>query len=270
MNKKKKEGKNPRRYVFYSVTTDNPFLPSYYIDSLLEDLDEKMAQRMIYGKWIEINDETLYYAYSSETNFVNVDYKPDPKYPVYIGFDFNIGDGKPLSSCVMQYIDDKIHIYGEAVVDGLRTTENCQTLADKGYLDLPTKYYVCGDASGKHRDTRNNRSDYDLIKSFFAHYIRPGGGLIDFEMKIPVSNPPIRKRHNLVNAYCRNAKGDQRLTVYKGAPTADKGLRLTKLKKGSMIEDDSKRYQHITTAIGYTLHMIQVQRNKREQSTIQL
>ncbi len=262
--------KNPRRYVFYSVTTDNPFLPKHYVDALLEDLDPKMAQRMIYGKWIEIAEEAVYYQYSSAHNYVDREYKPDPEHPIYVGFDFNIGEGKPLSSCMMQYIDDCLHIYGETVIDGLRTYDNCAEMAARGYLDVPTKYYVCGDAAGKHRDTRNNRSDYDIISKFLSLHEQSNGKLLDFEMKVPVANPPIRKRHNLVNAYCLNANGKRRLYVYKGAPTADKGLRLTKLKKGSSIEDDSKRYQHITTAIGYTLHMIQRMKDRSTQGTRQL
>lgn len=262
--------KNPRRYVFYSVTTDNPFLPKHYVDSLLEDLDPKMTERMIYGKWIEIAEEVVYYQYSSANNYIDREYIPDPKHPIYIGFDFNIGEGKPLSSCMMQYIDDQLHIYGEAVIDGLRTYDNCVELANKGYLDVPTKYYVCGDAAGKHRDTRNNRSDYDIISKFLSMYEQPTRKLIDYEMRVPLSNPAIRKRHNLVNAYCLNATGKRRLFVYKGAPTADKGLRLTKLKKGSSIEDDSKRYQHITTAIGYTLHSISVNKARIKSSTRQL
>ena len=40
--------------------------------------------------------------------------------------------------------------------------------------------------------------------------------------------------------------------LYKGAKAADEGFRLTKLKKGSgLIEDDSLKQQHVTTAIGY-------------------
>lgn len=262
--------KRSRRKVFYSVTTDNPFLPKYYADSLKEDLDPKIAQRMIYGKWISITDEVVYHAYSSEHNFIDKEYQPDPSSPIYVGFDFNIGLNKPLSSVVMQVVDGIVHIFGETVIEGLRTLQNCEAMAEKGLLDHPVKYYVCGDASGKARDTRSNRSDYDLIKGFFANYSQRRGSLIDYTMKVPAANPPVRDRHNLVNAMCLNANGDRRLFVYKGAPTADKALRLTKLKKGSYIEDDSKPYQHIGTAIGYCLNVFKRQTIKSRQGTKQL
>jgi hypothetical protein len=164
-----------------------------------------------------------------------------------------------------------VHIFAEMVIEGLRTLENCEQLAAKGLLDYQTKYYVTGDAAGKHRDTRNNRSDYDIIKKFLAGYQTADKKLIDFEMRVPTSNPPIKKRHNLVNAYCLNALQKRRLFVYKDAEMADKGMRLTKLKRGvNYIEDDSPEYQHITTAIGYAICMHDMYLTRKPQGTRRL
>jgi hypothetical protein len=171
----------------------------------------------------------------------------------------------------LQHVGDEVHIFGEVVIEGLRTLEACQAMADKGLLDYPLTYHVGGDASGKHKDTRNNRSDWDIIKQFLAGYEQKGSGkLIDFSMKVPIANPPVKARHNLVNAYCMNANGRRRLFVYKGAQTVDKGLRLTKLKKGAYIEDDSKDYQHITTAVGYAINMIDLIKHRPPPRAIQL
>lgn len=256
--------KHKRRKVFYSRTDQNPFLPKSYIEGIKEDLDPKMVRRMVFGEWLHITGETVYYQYSPE-NFIDKTYKVKPHLPIWVVFDFNIGIGKPLSSAVMQFDDDgTLHIFGEAVVEGLRTAQNCETLAEKGYLSHPNPYIVSGDANGKNRDTRNNRSDYDIIKHFFGTYKEND---IDFDMKVPLSNPPIKKRHNTVNAYCLNANNKRRLFVYKEAPTADEGLRLTKLKDGSYIEDDTKPYQHITTAIGYGIMRYEVEKRKTKQGT---
>ena len=46
--------------------------------------------------------------------------------------------------------------------------------------------------------------------------------------------------------------------IYKEATDGDEGLRLTKLKKGSgLIEDDSYRGQHVTTAFGYAVDYVE-------------
>jgi hypothetical protein len=48
--------------------------------------------------------------------------------------------------------------------------------------------------------------------------------------------------------------GNVSVRVHKRAKTVDEGLRLTKLKAGGhYIEDDTKHYQHVTTALGYGL-----------------
>jgi hypothetical protein len=71
-------------------------------------------------------------------------------------------------------------------------------------------------------------------------------------MLVPKANPPIRTRHNLVNAYCKNANKQHRLFVYEKAQTIHKGLMFMALAKGAtIIEDQTIEGQDITTAVGY-------------------
>ena len=116
----------------------------------------------------------------------------------------------------------------------------------KGIVKQGQRIQIRGDASGDARDTRSILSDYDILKRAFSN----AGAIV--ELQVPKANPPIRRRHNLVNAYCQNEAGQVRLYVYKSCPVTHDGMRLTALKKtGDYIEDDSKHYQHVTTAIGY-------------------
>lgn len=263
--------KKPTRYVFYSVTTDNPFLPPSYVAQLKEDLDPKLALRMIYGQWVELTTEVIYYEYDSHQNHIDSAYVPDPSQPIWISFDFNIGIGKPLSCCFMQFVNDTCHIYAEVVIEGMRTVEACEEAALRGLLDHPNKIYVAGDATGKRRDTRSKRSDWDIIKHFMANHKTAEGNKLSFELRVPISNPRIRDRHNKVNSYCNNANNKRRLFVYKTAPTAHKGMRLTKLKEGSLMqEDDSVDYQHITTAIGYAICQYDKNKTTKKQGTVRL
>lgn len=264
-------GKKPTRHVFYSVTTDNPFLPESYIRQLKEDLDPKLAQRMIYGKWIELTTEVIYYEYDAEKNYRDYSYEIDPLHPVWLSFDFNIGLGKPLSAVLMQYVDDTFHIFAEVVVEGMRTQDALEELENRGLLDLGVKYMVAGDATGKRRDTRSKRSDWDIINKYLANYKSPNARRLAFELAVGVSNPRIRDRHNIVNAYCHNSEGKRRLFVYKDCPVANQGMRLTKLKPGAhLIEDDSEHYQHITTAIGYAICAQVSMKNRKKQGTVRL
>jgi hypothetical protein len=243
------DDQKPTRKTFKSVTTDNPFLDPVYIEQLKADLDPKSAQRYIYGEWVELDADRVYYAYDPEKNFINESYQVRHGLPIIIAFDFNIGQGKPMSSCAMQF-DGAFHIFKEVVIQGARTSEAVEEWLSMGFIRPGQKVIIRGDASGDARDTRSILSDYDIIKRAFSN----AGAIV--EMQVPKANPPIRRRHNLVNAYCLNEKGVNRLFVYKDCKVAHDGMRLTALKKsGDYVEDDgpSHPYQHITTAIGYSV-----------------
>lgn len=244
------ENKDPNVHVYYSRTEQNPFLPKHYIETLRANLDAKRVQRMIYGQWVSIDQDVVYHTYDPAKNFINREYEINPGFPIYVSFDFNIGEGKPMSCVLGQYINDSAHFFDQCVVDGARTADIMEELMGRGLFDINTQFIITGDATGRSRNTRSIKSDYDIITEYISNYKRA----VRFELKVPRGNPPIRTRHNLVNTYCQNSLGQTRLYVYKKADKLNEGLRKTKLKKGgNYIEDDSFECQHITTACGYAL-----------------
>lgn len=256
--------KFPDRFVFYSRTSDNPFIDPVYTEQLKRDMTPKEAERYLEGKWIEISGEVVYYAYSEE-NKKHSKYEVNPKFPILLSWDFNIGVGKPISMACLQYIDGIFHIFNEVVISGGRTADTIDELEAKGLFNKEWRYRVCGDASGKNRDTRYGRSDYDIIKSELDKRV------LNYDFCVFPSNAAVRNRHNKVNSFCLNALGERRLFTYNDAPTADEALRLTKLKPGATyIEDDSKSYQHIGTAIGYAIMWESLIGDRKPQGTILL
>ena len=240
------------RHVYYSKTADNPFLDPSYIRTLQETLDEKLARRLLYGEWLAVRQDVIYYAYSKEHNFVNRKYEVDQRHPIHINWDFNIGVGKPLSLCLFQYINGAFHVFDEVIIEGARTEDALEELHGRGYFDLPVEFEIHGDATGKHRSTASKHSDWDIVRHWLNNCKSKSGEFVRFRMAIPLSNPKVRERHNRVNAQLQNALGQRRLFVYSPCKTVDEGLRLTKLKENAgYIEDDSKMYQHVTTALGY-------------------
>jgi hypothetical protein len=247
----------PTRHVYFSLTEQNPFLPAWYVSQLKDDLDPKLARRLLFGEWLEITGDVIYHQYLTERNFRAYDYEIDESLPIYLSWDFNIGQGKPLSLCLSQYLEhkDEFHFFDEVIIEGASTEDACDELASRGLLDLGTHYIVHGDATGGSRTTKSKTSDYDIIRKYLANYRQKTGEQLNFDIDVPKANPPIRTRHNLVNAYCQSASGKVRFFVYQKAATLAEGMRLTVLKKGgSYIEDDSKKHQHVTTAAGYHVH----------------
>lgn len=243
---------SPKVKVFYSNTFDNHYLPPSYIETLKERLSPKEARRMIYGEWIEIDSERIYHSYDQAVNFRKQKYTIRPSLPIRLMYDFNIGDGKPLSLVFSQYdpIVDEWHVYNEVIVDGQRTQDSLDEAYERGLLNS-NLFIIHGDRNGRNNDTRTVRSDYQIITDFFNRHVN-NGMPVSFKLEVPNANPPLRTRHNLVNAYCKNANGKSRLFVYEDAPTVNEGFLLTKLKSGGQyLEDDTDRFQHCTTAVGY-------------------
>ena len=242
------------RRVIYSVTTDNPFLPPFYREQLLRDLDPRMAQRMIHGRWLSIAKEGVYHQYVSDLHEPKIDYKPTDTLPIVISFDFNIGAGKPLSVSFSQYRDGVKHFFDEVIIEGARTQNALEDAWNRGLFELNTQYYIRGDQTGTAKDTRNNLNDYEVIREWMNRQVRKDGTTIMFMMQVPSCNPPVRTRHNVVNAWLRNDLGQVRVQVYPKAKVLREGFKHVKLKPGAQyMEDDSKYFQHVTTAAGYDI-----------------
>lgn len=247
---------HPRRKVFYSRTDQNPFLPKTYIEQIKEGLTAQEVRRYIYGEWVDIKSDVVYYAYDPSKSAVLKNYEVNQRYPIYLSWDFNIGEGKPMSMTCSQYIDGKFLFFDEVVIHGSRTLDTLEELNAKGILDYNTTYIVQGDATGKRRDTRSIHSDYEIITKYLSN-LRNDYGDIKFYYDVPTSNPPVRTRHSIMNGQLCNAYGMVSIFLDpKKCPMLDDGLRSTKLKKGgSYIEDDSQESQHITTSASY--HVVQ-------------
>lgn len=246
---------NPTKHVYYSLTEQNRFLKPSYVQRLKRNLDPKMAKRMLEGQWVEIAKEVVYYQYNKEKHFKKEEYKINRRHPLRLSFDFNIAIGKPMSAVMFQYINDHFYFFDEFVVEGARTADIMDEVQGAGYLDMGIEVVIHGDQTGGKNDTRGTKSDYDIIRKYLANYKPTSGRPVSFKISVPSSNPPVKKRHNIVNAHLENTIGEVRVSVYEKCKVLDEGFRLTKLKDGGKyIEDDSKAYQHITTAAGYGMY----------------
>lgn len=231
--------------VVYATSYDNTNLPEGYIDALKASYSARLFDRMVLAKWVVLESDIIYYNFSRNKH-VHADIEYEPRLPISISFDFNIGAGKPASLVIaqMRKAGDRrvLFVLDELVVQGLST----DMLLEELFSQFGQKYnfknhIVYGDATGKARDSTSNRSDYDIILA---------NGLTN--LKVPSVNPLVRHRHNVMNSVLLNKNEEASLFIHPRCKTVIRGLELTKLKKGAMYsEDDSDFYQHITTALGY-------------------
>lgn len=238
-------------HVYYSLTIQNKHnLKEGYIEGLIASNHKKWIERNLEGKWISFGGEGLYFAYDDAKHFFPTDYTVDLNYPIHVAWDFNVAIGKPMSVCFFQYINDVFHFFEQSVVQA-NTSSLLSEMNGRNLFSYKTKYIINGDAAGWHKGSATEGfSDYDIIDNFLKKLKIDQS--LNYTINVPLANPEVKTRHNLVNSYLENGLGQHKIKVYKKCYTLNEGLKLTKLKDGGKyIEDDSKPYQHITTAAGY-------------------
>lgn len=235
------EGYKPELHdVIYARTSQNPHLPADYEDQLRHSYSALLVRRMLEAEWISLAGGRIYHAFKRDQN-VSEEAEFDSALPICWTHDFNIGQGKPMSSALCQIkrgpFGPCLDQFDELILESTDTNDAIAEFRER-YPGLGARIY--GDASGRAKDTRSKTTDYELLRA---------AGFVD--QRVPKANPPIRDRHNAVNALLCNAAGQVRFRVHPRCRTTIKGWEVVKLRSGAAYLEEEVYEQHVTTAVGY-------------------
>lgn len=249
------ENKQDGQRLIQAKTTDNPYLPARYIDSLRAQYDERMLKAYLEGQFVNLTSGQVYYSFDRK---IHVDKEDKPYmngYPVAICFDFNI---YPYSvTWAQKYNDENIRFLGEWVsVSHSNTYEACDEIMKRLPNDIDVIVY--GDASGRSGAASSNLTNYQIIDQKFRNYFK------SVSYRVPQANPAVRDRINAVNA--KLAKNHIILN-----PSCVKlGLdfeQVTWNEKGTELDKNNIERTHISDAAGYFINIecpITDMRNKHQ------
>jgi len=153
----------------------------------------------------------------------------------------------PLSSAIGVRRDNSLYLLDEIVLTSAVSKQAAIEFVEK-YKDHKNKHVlIYGDPAGQAGEKHGHASDYVDIEGV----LKANGWT--YTRKVKPAHPAIKDRQNAVRTKICTADGLR--TLYVNPVTAkwcDKGLATVQLKDGSTFqEDQSNKYQHITTAIGY-------------------
>ncbi|GAF99782.1 unnamed protein product, partial [marine sediment metagenome] len=188
-------------------------LPTGYIERKKQLLSSKLFQRMIMAKWVSLEGENIYYNFDRNTHVLDIA-EFDPNLQVHWWHDFNIGEGKPMSSCCCQIGRYEINgkreraliVFDEIILSSADTNDAILEYEAKPWWNSKLKgsnTIISGDSSGRARDTRSKKTDYSILRTAGYH-----------KQNVPGANPPIRTRHNTVNAILKNHRGFSRVFIH--------------------------------------------------------
>ncbi len=176
----------------------------------------------------------------------------DPLLPLDVSCDFNVA---PMAWTIGQHRKDLAWVLDEIRIDGGATTGQALDELIAKYPDPALHVHVYGDATGRSRDTRSHRSDYDIIeKRLGAHYHR-------FSVYVPRANPPVADRLNTVNGKLEPTLGDATYFLSPRAKHTANDFARTEKKAGTNALDKGAKalklgLTHFSDADGYRLHYL--------------
>lgn len=222
------------RRLIKARTTDNPFLPTEYIDSLRSNYPANLIEAYLNGEFVNLNSETVYPNYDREINNNDRTANTNPNAILHVGLDFNVGK----MAATVAVIHDGIPYF----VDELYGAKNTEDFIKKLKAKYPNRQiYIYPDSSGKNASANADRSSIVLLEQ---------SGLKCFYHS---KNPAVKDRVRSVNAMMRNGKDEVRCFVNaKTCPQIVNCLEQQSYKDGK--PDKESGTDHMNDALGYFLY----------------
>ena len=228
------EQSSDNKLLVHGKTTDNPYLPKSYIESLKENYDEQLLKAYIDGQFVNLNQGATYYGFD-RTNAVR-ECKYNRSLPIRIGMDWNVD---PLCAAIFQiYPNKQIKVIKELALShqgtgDLMTQRMCDTIRD---LYPNNKYIAYPDATGAARHSSAQYSDIDIV--------RANGFLV----LVKHINPRVVNRVNAMN----NQLSKNNIIIDPSCRLLIKDLEQVCNKEGTRdIDKSNKELSHMSDALGY-------------------
>lgn len=224
-----KKEKNANRVLIKAKTSDNPYLPDSYIQTLTETYTEAQLQAYLNGEFVNLTSGTVHHTFDREKNHSTRAIQA--KDVLHIGMDFNVTN----MSAVVHVIDGKTLIAVDEITKAFDTAEMIALIKARfaGH-----RVVIYPDASGSARKTNSSDTDIKLLKK------------ARFTVRKPSKNPSVKDRITTMNVMFCDADGNRRYLVNTNTcPEYTEALEQLPYKNG--VPDKTSGFDHLAEAGGY-------------------
>jgi hypothetical protein len=187
----------PRSAIVRAATTENPYLPPGFVDTLRAQYTERFARQEIDGEFLNLTAGQAYHAFRRDPHVAAV--TVNPRLPLWYAMDFNVS---PLCACYGQHDSRGSMVAGEVFIQGSgRTADAAEEFTRRNARHENKSVVVFGDMSGAARSTRSDQTDYDVIAATMA---KAGWSV---EIRRNYVNPPLVASVEAVNAHLEKGRG---------------------------------------------------------------
>lgn len=226
----KSDSKN--RVLIKAKTSDNPFLPDTYIQTMIETYTPEQLQAYLNGEFVNLTSGTVHHTFDRQLN--HTDRRIQKGDVLHIGMDFNITN----MSAVVHVLEGRtVHAVDE-VTKAFDTQAMIRLIQErfKGH-----RVIIYPDASGANRKTSSSETDISLLKK------------AGFVVRNPRSNPSVRDRITVMNTSFCNQKGERSVFV-NTEMCAELTEALEKLPYKNGEPDKTSGFDHLPEAHGYFIY----------------
>lgn len=227
--KKNTAATKKNRVLIRAKTSDNPYLPDSYIQTLMETYTPEQLQAYLNGEFVNLTAGTVYHTFDREKNHSTRVIQD--KDVLHIGMDFNVTN----MSAVVHVVDGTTLIAVDEITKAFDTADMINLIKSRfaGH-----RVVVYPDASGSSRKTNSSDTDIKLLKK------------ARFTVRKPSKNPSVRDRVTNMNTMFCDATGKRRYLVNtNNCPEYTEALEQLPYKNGE--PDKTSGFDHVTEAGGY-------------------
>jgi len=219
------------RKIIKGKTTDNPFLPDSYVETLLETYTPQQLEAYLNGEFVNLTSGNVYHRYNRLRNHSNRIVEQGDT--LHIGMDFNV---TKMNAVVFVKVGS-LKIAVDEFVNAYDTMEMISLIKNR----FPNyKIIIYPDASGDNRKS-SGKSDIDLLK---------GAGFVVRKLS---KNPFVKDRVNKMNMAFLDSKEEMTALVNSNTcPNYSEALERITYKNGE--PDKTGGFDHITEAGGYFIY----------------
>jgi hypothetical protein len=216
--------------TFQFTTEEGGNVSRAELTSATQELDERTYRQEFQARFENLTTGLVYYAFDRAIHVATVEYQRGRC--LCWSLDFNIN---PMCSVICQIEEDSqtadniwftgarpvephpirtVRVMEEIVLANAHTEAACEAFLERTSpwlrrADLPIRVEVYGDATGETRRSSASRTDWQLVRDFFARHSDRYRAVF----QVRSTNPSVRDRVNCVNARLRNQAGASRLVI---------------------------------------------------------
>ncbi len=228
-----KEARGDRRLI-HARSTDNPFLPQDFLDSLRENYPPNLIKAYLDGEFVNLSTLPVYPSFDRVLNHCN----DTPELErLHIGMDFNIGK----MAAVVHVLRSALPRAVDEFFDLQDTTTMISAIRDRYPHHAQQRLItIYPDASGAARKTSASDSDITLLRQ------------ASFAVMVNAANPAVKDRINSMNGALCNGNGNRRYLVNTHrCPRYTEALEQQGWRNGE--PDKTQGLDHLCDAGGYVI-----------------